>query len=489
MTSLGFRLIRPSNWLRGETLLILLLASSLLVAISFAATYWDVEPFQILAAILLLGAAMVLVTKFPLVLAGALLFVGILKTKAAEGVSLTDPTFIVLALTTAGILVRLLSLSETERVSIRQLLAGQSPGIALYLLFLCVLASSYYIYAPSTLYGIDKVLRMWTINLVLFFSPLLLVKNAKDLRTLVKIFVAMSFVLAAVTITGLFVFAEEDRGEARTRIGEAWYIGAAILIFLYHRFRGRFGRVAAMLGVPLLAVALAASLARGPLISLFMVLLLSLVVVRSTSAQISKKMICLGVLTALSVGAGVLLTIQHLPSVARTFSLKESELTAFLWSEDPGGTAGMRLAYYKAALKGFEEKPFLGWGTGAWPLYYWHEDKKTYPHNIFLEIAFEQGLVGLLSLLAFLGAVFRRLFRFLNSEDGRFTFLFPVVLFSLSVTCFSGDITAKALWFWFGTVFAAARITQNNMADTDRCGSKASASECSYYSLSALRGR
>jgi len=482
MTSLGLRLIRPTTLLRGKTLLMVLLVSSLLIALVSAAAYWDVEPFQIFAAILLLGAALVIVTKFPLVLVGALLLVGIVKSKAAEGMSLSDPTFIVLAMTTASIMVRLLSVSRIEPVSIHQLLAGQAGGLALYLLFLCVLTGSY-LYAPSTLYGMDKVMRMWTINLILFFSPLLLVKNEKDFRTLMKVFVVLSFILAALTVAGLFILSDEDLGEARTRIGEAWYIGTAILIFLFHRFRGRFGRAAAVLGIPLLTMALAASLARGPMLSLLMVLFLSLAVVRSTSAQVSKKMISFGVLTAVSVGAGGLLLIQHLPSVARTFSLKESELAAFAGSENPGGTAGMRLAYYKAALEGFEERPVLGWGTGAWPVYYWHEDKRTYPHNIFLETAFEQGLVGLLSLLAFLGAVFRRLFRFLGSEDGRFTFLFPVVLFALAVTCFSGDITTKALWFWLGTVFAAARITQNSMAYGDRCGRVVSASEPSYCPL------
>jgi O-antigen ligase len=482
MTSLSLRLIRPTTWLGGKSLRMVLLVSSLLIAVFSAAMYLNVEPFQILAAVMLIGAALVTVTKFPLVLVGALPFVGILKTKAAEGVNLSDPTFIALALTTASILARLLSVPRTERVSIRQLFAGQGNGLALYLLFLCVLTGSY-LYAPSTFYGMDKVLRMWTINLILFFSPLFLVKNEKDFRTLIKVFMILSFVLAALTVEGLFVHTEQDRGEARTRIGEAWYIGAAILVFLFHRFQGRFGRTAAVLGIPLLTIGLAASLARGPLLSLLMVLLLSLAVVRWTSAQVSKKMICFGVLTALSVGAGVLLLIQHLPSVARTFSLKESELAAFSLSENPGGTAGMRLAYYKAALEGFEERPFLGWGTGAWPIYYWHEDKRSYPHNIFLETAFEQGLVGLISLLALIGAVFRRLFRFLGTGDGRFAFLFPVVLFSLAVTCFSGDITAKALWFWFGTVFAAARITQSSMAYTDRCGRRASASELSYYPL------
>jgi O-antigen ligase len=483
MTSLGLRLTRPTTWLRGKTLLMALLASSLLIALVAAAEFWEVEPSQILAALLFLVVALVIVARFPLVLAGALLFVGILKPTAAEGVSLSDPTFIVLALTTASILVRfLLPVAEMERVSLRELLAGQLGGLALYLLFLCVLTSSY-LYGPSTFYGTDKVLRMWTINLVLFFSPLLLVKNEKDFRTLMKVFVVFSFVVAALTVAGLFVFGAEDRGEARTRIGEAWYIGAAGLIFLYHRFRGRFGRVAAVLGVPLLTIALAASLARGPLLSLLLVLLLSLVVVRSTSSQVSKQMILFGVVAALSVGTGVLLLIQHLPSVARTFALKESELAAFKLSEDPGGTVGMRLAYYKAALEGFKEKPVVGWGTGAWPVYYWHEDKKTYPHNIFLETAFEQGLVGLLSLLAFLGAVFKRLFQFRASEDGQFVFLFPVVFYSLAVTCFSGDITAKGLWFWFGAVFAAARITQNSLAYTERWGRPAFVSQAPYHPL------
>jgi O-antigen ligase len=464
MTTQALRLTRPITLPSGKNLFATLPAISFFFALVTAAALWDVEPFQILAITVICGAALLMVIRFPLILVGALLFVGMLKPKAAEGLSLSDPTFIVLALTTTSILVRLLlSVSGIERVPMRHLFAGQTTSLALYLLFLCILTISY-LYAPSTLYGQDKVLRMWTINATLFLSPLLLVRDEKDFRALLKVFLVLSFVVAATTVAGLFVFSEEDRGEARTRIGEAWYIGAAILIFLYHRFPGRFARAVAIIGILLLTVALASSLARGPLLSLLAVLLLSLLLVRSTSAQVSKKAISLGILGAILAGAGVLLLIQHLPSVARTFSLKESELAAFVSAEDPGGTAGMRLAYYQAALEGFQEKPILGWGAGAWPVYYWHLDKRTYPHNIFLETAFEQGLIGLLSLLVFLAAVFRRLFWFLGRSDGRFVFLFPAVLFSLAVTSFSGDITAKALWFWFGMVFAAARIAQSSKA-------------------------
>jgi len=433
-----------------------------------AAALWDLEPFKILAVIVICGATLLMVIRFPLILVGALLFVGLLKPKAAEGLSLSDPTFIVLVLTTASIVVRLLAaVSGIEQVSIRHMLAGQTGSLAFYLLFLCILTISY-LYAPATLYGLDKVLRMWSINSILFLSPLLLVRDEKDFQALIKVFLVFSFVVAVTTVTGLFILSDADRGEARTRIGEAWEIGAAILVFLYHRFRGRFADAVAMIGILLLTIALASSMARGPLLSLLVVLLLTLAVVRSTAAQVSKKTISLGILGTILAGASVLLLIQHLPSVARTFSLKESELAAFLSAEDPGGTAGMRLAYYQGALEGFQEKPVLGWGTGAWPVYYWHEDKRTYPHNIFLETAFEQGLIGIFSLLAFLTTVVRRLFRFLGRGDGRFVFLFPAVLFSLAVTSFSGDITAKALWFWFGMVLTAARIAQSSLAAPER---------------------
>lgn len=475
MTSLSLR--HPTTGLHGTTLLIVLLVSLVFIALVSAAAYWDLKPLQVLWVMLFLVAAVVILHRFPLLLVGGLLFVGTLKTRAAEGVSLSDPTFIALAMTTAWILVRLLSVS-TERVPLSQLLAGQTGGLALYLLFLCVLTAGY-LYAPTTAYGMEKVERMWTINLIIFLSPLLLVKEEKDFRTLMKVYVVFSFVLAAVTIAGLFV-GDRPRGEARVRISEGFYMGAAILILLYHRFRGPAGRAAAVLGIPLLTAALVASLARGPLVSLLIVLFLSLAVVRSTSAQVSKKMICLGILIAISAGTVALLLIEHLPSVARTFSLKENELAELADSESPGGTAGMRLAYYKAAFEGFERKPVVGWGTGAWPLYYWQVDKKTYPHNIFLETAFEQGLLGLASFLALLGAAFRKIFRFLRSQDGRFAFLFPVMVFNLAVTCFSGDITTKALWFWLGTIFAAARIAQNSAAYRNRRGRLAFANAPSY---------
>lgn len=235
-------------------------------------------------------------------------------------------------------------------------------------------------------------------------------------------------------------------------------IGSATLILLYFNFGGRLGRWAAFVGIPFLTLCLVASLARGPLVTLLVVLSLSLLMIRRNVGPISRRSIALGIVGTVMLAGVALVWIHQVPSAQSTLLKKESETTALLKSGDPGGTAGMRLTYYKAALVGFVEKPLLGWGVGAWPIYYGGTDRRAYPHNIILETAFEQGMLGLIALFLFLAALFAKARWLLYSADGRYTFLFPTMLFCFGVTMFSGDINSNALWFWSGMVFAASRL-------------------------------
>ncbi|MDZ7706006.1 MAG: O-antigen ligase family protein, partial [Trueperaceae bacterium] len=69
-----------------------------------------------------------------------------------------------------------------------------------------------------------------------------------------------------------------------------------------------------------------------------------------------------------------------------------------------------RVAYYRAAWGGFLERPLLGWGIDSFPSYYRLNlpqsgssgDIPTHSHNLFLQYAFEGGLVGFLGLLSLL---------------------------------------------------------------------------------------
>ena len=70
-----------------------------------------------------------------------------------------------------------------------------------------------------------------------------------------------------------------------------------------------------------------------------------------------------------------------------------------------------RLERYQAAIRLFAQKPLLGGGTDSFAQ---RTQLDKYPHNIFLEIASENGLIGLLVFFVFLGSVVRAGFRYLT---------------------------------------------------------------------------
>jgi O-antigen ligase len=66
------------------------------------------------------------------------------------------------------------------------------------------------------------------------------------------------------------------------------------------------------------------------------------------------------------------------------------------------GTAAGRLELYKDALRRWPEAPLLGHGAGSWPLLVGLPDRLSTPHNMFLEVAVESGVVGLVLMAALL---------------------------------------------------------------------------------------
>jgi O-antigen ligase len=111
----------------------------------------------------------------------------------------------------------------------------------------------------------------------------------------------------------------------------------------------------------------------------------------------------------------------------------------------------------------FAEKPLTGWGLGGWSYYALDRDVPAYPHNLVLEIAAEEGVMGLAALGTLLLTVFlalRRIWR--RSPD--LSFIAPVFAFSLLATMTSGDINVnRPLWLWCGMIFALAGIVQRRL--------------------------
>ncbi len=74
-------------------------------------------------------------------------------------------------------------------------------------------------------------------------------------------------------------------------------------------------------------------------------------------------------------------------------------------------SVNIRLKVYSTAWQLFKQKPLFGLGTGGFGT-----SGEQYPHNIFLEIAVENGLLGLVIFLCFLFTVCQRGYQFLNES-------------------------------------------------------------------------
>lgn len=403
--------------------------------------------------------------KWPLALISGLLFIGAFKSIPAQGISLTDSTMIIYVLASAAIFIEVLFLiSGTSELHLHELFAGQAPGIILFLIFEVVLALSY-LYTPAQSYGAGKLLHFTAFQSVVFFAPLIFLRREKDLGQMLVAFFLLGLALACKEIHGFLHPSREILSGDKdiTHIGNAQLIGMSLLIFFYAKPFRRFPKV---LAVPVLGIGLVACAARGPLLSMIVVMVVYSLAVRKGTGFVSYKHLILGFGIVVVVVSLSLSRIEKYPSAQVKVAEKKQELKAFIGgSNDPGGTLEQRLDYYQSAFQAFSEHPLTGVGLGGWTVYYHGIEKPDYPHNIVLEVAAEQGFLGLTVLFCFFGAVWMASHQIWKYQP-ELAFAIPLYVYTVLVCMFSGDINIRALWFWSGTIFAISRMCTTQQRET-----------------------
>jgi O-antigen ligase len=128
---------------------------------------------------------------------------------------------------------------------------------------------------------------------------------------------------------------------------------------------------------------------------------------------------------------------------------------------DAGQSGEQRLRFYRAAFQEIPMHPLFGTGVGGWSTYFDGFDNRDYPHNILLEVSVEEGLVGLIALLFFLGIIFSDTRSLLNWTGNRFVFLFGTLLFTVCAAMFSGDLDDdRVIWLWAGMILAVIHFVR-----------------------------
>ena len=443
--------------------LLLLIAVSLFLAVAVVTARLEIEPFWVLLAALAGLLVPLLLRKGPLLLMVALVYVGNFKTHAATGVSLTDPTLLTAVLLYAAIAMRVLVAGVgTGGYSLRDLFAGQSVGVVAACLLVIMIAISS-LYSPAADVGRDKMVKLLIFDLPIFLAPLILLRTSDDVRHVLLLSIVGSVLLAGRTVyraqhpTAQILLGQDDP----TQIGEGLLMGAAALMALYYPFRARrASRIALVAVVAALTCGIIASVSRSAILSFLLVATGSLIFLRRWVPASTRSTVVLAVAAMIVTVPVSLALLWNLPGTHSKFAAKAAELTTAIQGDALPGTADQRYSFSTSAWEAFLNKPVLGWGAGGWSTLWHYSDERvvTYPHNFVLEIAAEQGLLGLSVLGLLFVALARAGIRILHDERIRAVFILPVVALVVLGNAVTGQIEDRVMWFFFGALFALARM-------------------------------
>lgn len=435
----------------------------------------NVDPLLTGVAVIAIPALVLAMRKFPAAFIVPVIFIPQVKDWPAFAPlqSRVDLTAVCLVLVGATILLQLAAdLIGHDGWSFQRLLSGQGMGVAAFVAFAAVVAVSY-AYTPAPSYGEWLVSRLLTIGGLLFISPLLLVRQEKDFRHFVIAFVVCAMALAVGMLLRLEGYARTETHDLAL-IAAGWVMGMALLQLLYYRLAEDRTRqtLVILLCLPLLAVGLLSSASRGPILSLLAVVVITSVLLRrrgSTAARVGQLV---AVLAILIVAYSVFVTFIHGFREAREkYETKTTELEQLWGGGRTAGSGGQRLPLYASALQAMSEYPLAGLGVGGWSVYYYGRDRIDDPHNLFLQVGAEEGLVGLLALFALLATAFSASRMILRKAGDRFLVLPALLLFVLSTSMFSGNIDDdRLLWIWCGMTFAVCRMVREKEPREDAAG-------------------
>jgi len=279
----------------------------------------------------------------------------------------------------------------------------KSVDLWLFGFVIVLFAGSYLV--PNQEEGFIKALRFTGA----VFSPYLLARVFLDNPAQIYRFLRTILILAAIVCSMLIIIALRNEVAGRMFFIEAnpipvatfFAVGlilAVIEVMMPSQKGWKFNRILCTALIPVFLYSIFLTGVRGPLIAVVVGLTVYFFV--GFVKKVRPRFRAVSVTTLILIVAGFHLFRDMLPNI-----------TAYSLTEITQGLSTIqRLEQYALVTSLFSQSPLLGVGTGGFiQLTGW-----DYPHNIFLEIAVENGLLGLIFLVIFLSVVVWHGFRFLT---------------------------------------------------------------------------
>jgi len=345
--------------------------------------------------------------------------------------------------------------------------SGSSRQITAFFFFVMVVAASY-LYTPAPQYGGVKLMRVLVIGTFFLLAPLYLINSEEDLRHF-----ALTFVLLGM-VQSLLLFLRVDRLSAPmaaastedvdvTRIGAGWVIGMAILLLLFFQVvESPFWRkTLRMFAVPVLIGGLITSAARGAVFATTIAAIF--LFFKAYKGRRKGTVIALAMFGVLCAA----IAFYFLRGMGNgKYTGKMDELIQLSEGHGTSGSAGKRLAFYIASIHEIPQRPLQGLGVGGWSVHYFGKDERAYPHDLWLELGTEEGLIGILAFSVFLYTIYRANRALSDLTGTHFIVLYGLLLFILIATMFSGDLDDdRLIWLWSGMSLAVLHFARVQLAE------------------------
>lgn len=294
------------------------------------------------------------------------------------------------------------------------------------------------IYTRSGFYAVDKAAR----TLILTFGALplamVLIDSEKKLRNVIVIVAGLGTWMGTISaITGSRTVFQANY------LSLGFTTSTAILLFIFY-FIPKTKNIGFIVPILLNCIGLLNSAARAPV--LFTPLMMIVVVTLSRlNIQAKIRSYVLLIMAGCALVAGLYIAVPDIFQglVERMGAINDLE---------NDHNAQFREALAQTALDLFISSPVTGVGIGSFGYYMTGEDGRLYPHNVFLEIGSELGLIGLFLFSVLFYIVLHHHF---TKETHGFidNTLLCMVLYTFINMLKAGDLTDnRAIYMFFGII-------------------------------------
>ncbi len=342
-----------------------------------------------------------------------------------------------------------------------------SPYLLILIVFLITLFC-YLIISPNQTYGLQKcLLFIAKIIFPLFAFGLLSPFNDDDL----KVFLTTIILGSLLTSFNLFAYGNIhlERGvienfSSPITVSRVIGLGATLVLVLFST------KIFAIRRIPmvqnfflillfcLMIFSMLLTGSRGPLLFVFLAFLFTVpfFIKHLRLKYLKTVIISLSIILLIVVVSNVVIDMKNI-QFASVERIMRNVTTLGQNRSDQG-----RINLYVEAVDNFIDTEGLGVGTGGFS-YYFGMTHYRYPHNLFLEVAAEQGIIGLMLLIFLICAVIFQLVKLIKLKNIYIIGLFALWLFTLFNSLVSMDISGNYYFWIIGGLFWIMKTGQQKI--------------------------